>query len=247
MAIELMAEWQGVLLGFLSSRARKPIIVDKITPYLGTAAAVMQGLQQDFPDARIIQLVRDGRDVVTSGVYDWIGREPPPIADDPQTVRRAEYFTGAGDNRKQPMPPLDRFLDDGSIRTWAQYWTQPHQALVQSPIPAERIITIRYEQMLDDYPAVLARLFRFLGVAADDSRIADCIQATTFEKSTGRNAGTHQPLAKARKGIAGDWKDHFTRHDARLFHRQAGATMKALGYEPDDCWVSACPPSLRSR
>ena len=57
---------------FGSGRSDKKLIVDKITPYPGTSKDVVRQVKKFFPDASIIQLIRDGRDVLTSGTFDWI-------------------------------------------------------------------------------------------------------------------------------------------------------------------------------
>lgn len=41
-----------------------------------------------------------------------------------------------------------------------------------------------------------------------------------------------------RKGIVGDWKNHFTRADAELFAEKYQDILEILRYEPDDSWVS---------
>lgn len=39
-----------------------------------------------------------------------------------------------------------------------------------------------------------------------------------------------------RKGIVGDWKNHFTGEDLKYFDKIAGETMKSLGYYKGRCW-----------
>jgi len=41
-----------------------------------------------------------------------------------------------------------------------------------------------------------------------------------------------------RKGIVGDWKNHFSQEARERFHHYAGESLLQLGYEPDSDWVS---------
>ena len=60
------------LVSFATKRTDKKFVIDKITPYPGKASMVVEKIRKLFPESKIIQLVRDGRDVLTSGTYDWL-------------------------------------------------------------------------------------------------------------------------------------------------------------------------------
>lgn len=224
---EFQRGYAEFLIDFASRHSGKSILVDKITPYRGTARLVASQLRQDFPQSRVVQLVRDGRDVATSGVFDWLGR-------DAVGTPRHDFFV------RQTGGPLERFFDDQSLTRWATHWAE---TVAPQLFPGETL-EVRYETMLADHPRQLQRLFDFLGVAADSELAVQIAQATTFESLHGRPAGDHQPTAKARRGIAGDWKNWFTRADGRLFHELAGAALIRLGYEPDAEWVDRLPLTL---
>ncbi len=53
----------------------KKILVDKITPYLNTSTTVLNQINTYFPKSNIVFLVRDGRDVLTSGVFHWFNKQ----------------------------------------------------------------------------------------------------------------------------------------------------------------------------
>lgn len=243
MSEALVQEWASCLTKFLAKRSGKSIIVDKVTPYLGTSVLVVSSIRKFFPAATIVELIRDGRDVATSGVFDWLGRQSPET-DCEQLRKRDQFFV-------DPVPgaTLDRFFDDESLETWAQYWTDPLQALSadsdltsgQSP---RSKMTIRYEEMLDDQASSLRKLFDLFGADCSPGLAAECAQATSFEKTTGRMAGDAAPLSKSRRGVSGDWRNYFTRQDARLFWELAGKQMLATGYAIDDGWIESCPERL---
>ena len=55
-------------------RSGKQVFVDKLTPYPGTAERAVESSARLFPDARVIVLTRDGRDVAVGGVMHWLNR-----------------------------------------------------------------------------------------------------------------------------------------------------------------------------
>ena len=231
-AAEFQYRFQRGYINFLVSFARrrsgKRVIVDKVTPYHGTTDLVIQQIRQLLPESRIIQLVRDGRDVVTSGAFDWIRRE------DRATDRKA-FFIEQRDGMR-----LDRFFDDQILTSWADHWQETTAPFQQDP----GTIQVRYEQMKQDQPTELLRIFSALGVEPDPGIAQRCSEESTFEKTTGRSAGTHDPTAKARKGVAGDWRNYFTKADGTLFHRIAGNELVRLGYEPSARWIDQLPEKL---
>ena len=213
---------------FASGRTGKNVIVDKITPYPGTAEYVVEEIRRIFPESRIIQLVRDGRDVLTSGTFDWL------LKDAEGTDRHDFYF--------KPVPGmrLNRFFDSKVILKWASNWAETIDLFENDP-PA---VQITYEEMKEDMPATLMRVFEALGVEASDKIAEQCAAASTFERMSGRPPGQEDPTAKARKGVAGDWKNYFTLADGELFDALAGEQMKKMGYEPNCSWVKKLPAKL---
>ena len=213
---------------FACGRTGKNIIVDKITPYPGTAKYVVEEIRRLFPDSKIIHLVRDGRDVLTSGTFDWL------LKDAEGTERHDFYFN--------PIPGmrLERFFDAGVIKKWAANWCETIDVFVDEQPDAR----VSYEQMKEDMPVALARIFEVLGVDSSDEIAQQCTDATTFEQMSGRPPGKEDPTAKARKGIVGDWKNYFTLADGELFDALAGEQMLTMGYETNCDWVKQLPPKL---
>jgi hypothetical protein len=226
----ILAHLVRATLDFSYTLSGRPVLVDKITPYRGTADTVLGRIRQFLPEARLVQLVRDGRDVATSGVFDWIRRAK---RDHP---RHAVFVEQA------PGRVLERFFDDDDICQWADEWAGPVRAFAAQAPDAHRI---SYEAMKADQGAVLAGLLPELSLPPAPDMIARCVEGATFRRmSGGRSAGEGVPVAKARKGVAGDWKHYFTRRDGALFHERAGTELVAMGYESSDAWIQALPESL---
>ncbi|MCP4478707.1 MAG: sulfotransferase domain-containing protein [Planctomycetaceae bacterium] len=213
---------------FASGRTGKNVIVDKITPYPGTAGLVVEEIRRLFPESKIIHLVRDGRDVLTSGTFDWL------LKDAEGTDRHEFYFN--------PIPgmKLERFFDAKVIKKWAENWCETID--VFSDIEPD--VSVTYEQMKSDMPEALGSIFAGIGVEVNEQVIEQCVESSTFEKMSGRPPGQEEPTAKARKGIVGDWRNYFTLIDGELFDAFAGEQLKKMGYEPDSEWIKSLPAKL---
>ncbi|WP_075084339.1 sulfotransferase domain-containing protein [Mariniblastus fucicola] len=216
------------LVGFATRRTDKKFVIDKITPYPGTAKLVVEKIRRLFPDSKIIQLVRDGRDVLTSGTYDWLLKDAAGSDRYRYHVDQEEGFE------------LKRFFDDAVIEKWASNWCETIDAFREQKADAQ----VRYESMKDDLPKEIARIVAAIG--ADPSGVAAASGKVSFEQMTGRKEGDDsQPTAKARKGIVGDWRNHFTVADGELFDSICGTQLVGLGYEADRSWVNGLPVVLK--
>jgi hypothetical protein len=215
------------LVSFATRRTDKKFVLDKITPYPGTASLVVEKIRKLFPESKIIQLVRDGRDVLTSGTFDWLLK-------DAQGTDRYRYFVD-----QEPGFELQRFFDDEVIKKWAHNWLETITAFANRP--ADTCVT--YESMKANLPTQIEKIVQAIG--ADLSGVEAASQKVSFEEITGRNPGdSSNPTAKARKGIVGDWKTHFTRTDGELFDSICGQALIDLGYESDRSWIDELPATL---
>jgi hypothetical protein len=97
---------------------------------------------------------------------------------------------------------------------------------------------VRYEELLTDCHASLAQaVTTLLGEPADSDRVRNTVQRFTFARQSGRKPGSEDAASVVRKGVAGDWKNHFTRDAARVFDRYCGDALIELGYEQDRSWI----------
>lgn len=98
------------------------------------------------------------------------------------------------------------------------------------------LYTLSYEALLAEGATVLTPLLEFLDLPRDTETVAEMLRKASFEFITGRQAGQEDSSRFYRKGIAGDWKNHFTEDDKRLFKDIAGDLLITLGYERDNTW-----------
>ena len=217
------------MMHFAMNRTGKKVIIDKITPYPGTAAMVVGEIRRLFPESKIVLLIRDGRDVVTSGTFDWLLK-------DAAGTDRYRFFCD-----REPGMQLTRFFDDQVIERWANNWAETVNAFRECPAD----VRVTYEQLKTDFDSAIGSVFQGLGVEDSASIRQQCREATTFDAMAGRSAGDNaSPTAKARKGITGDWKNFFTQADAKLFSNIAGKQLIETGYEVNDDWVQCLPEQL---
>ncbi|MGE0084016.1 MAG: sulfotransferase domain-containing protein [Desulfococcaceae bacterium] len=59
----------------------------------------------------------------------------------------------------------------------------------------------------------------------------------SFENLTNRKRGIQNKKFFLRKGIAGDWKNHFSSEAKHIFNKYAGQELILLGYEKNDKWT----------
>jgi hypothetical protein len=96
---------------------------------------------------------------------------------------------------------------------------------------------VRYEDLLERPNEEVERLLGFLGVDTDERLVEHCVGSASFEKlSRGRERGQEDPSSFYRKGVAGDWKNHFSEEDRRVFKEEAGELLIRLGYEKNGGW-----------
>jgi lipopolysaccharide transport system ATP-binding protein len=97
---------------------------------------------------------------------------------------------------------------------------------------------LKYERLLENDLEILERvLLRHCRLPVAPERFREVVLANRFEARTGgRRRGTEDVASHERKGIAGDWKNHFTDKVAKAFKNRYGSLLVATGYEKDWRW-----------
>jgi hypothetical protein len=187
-----------------------------------------------YPEAKVIHIIRDGRDAAVSAVHhSWNfgrGKKSAEMSAkleayrmDPQQLREAgESLFGRNYLRKLAADwsvRVGRAIEDGPALLGTNY------------------TEVRYEDLLERPEKEVGRLLKFLGADASEEAVAWCVRSGSFEKLTrGRKRGQEDPSSFFRKGIAGDWKGVFTEEDKETFKQEAGELLVTLGYEKDYDW-----------
>ena len=104
------------------------------------------------------------------------------------------------------------------------------------------VVWVRYEDCLANSEAALTRVVQALRLPLDPARVRKVVEANSFQSATRargmeRRPGEGDPGSFERKGVAGDWKNHFDRRSCELLERYECASLRALGYESDASWI----------
>ncbi|MHC4696111.1 MAG: sulfotransferase domain-containing protein [Planctomycetota bacterium] len=192
---------------------------------------------------RVFYLHRDGRDAVVSMYFRVIRLlDHTPDQGLRRYVRkRLKSLFAPGVDRTDIRSVLPGFIDDwaknpvstrtswaGHIREWA--------------FGLPNVVRLSYEELLNDCAGTLSRVLpQHTNEEVDPERIAWTVEKFSFARQTGRKAGTEDRTSFKRKGVAGDWRNHFTRKAGEVFDQHCGDELVQLGYEKDRDWFRSLP------
>ena len=191
----------------------------------------IERLYELFPDAKFINVIRDGRDVAVSHLFHILRRNETEYFENEHEAESRRRFHIDGEGAAISL------FSRKSLRLVALNWVESMRGGQRAKeLFGSNYLEIRYEDMLLD-AMVIRKAFRLLGVS-DDERIArECVERHRFEvRSGGRAPGEADPGAFIRKGISGDWRHYFDDSHKAQFNRLAGDVLIELGYEADANW-----------
>ncbi len=211
-----------------AERAGKPIVGDE-TPNHNNGEAVRR-LHRVYPDARLLWVVRDGRDAVLfRRIQNFIDKPhlltPGDLATREALRRDKTAFAQSGRSVFTP-DWLDRFA-----RSWAANARETDEAA--RALYGEQYLPLRYEDLLADPTGWMGRVWAFLGAGPGD---ADLEEAVIAQVQDNRDAAWHAAKDPALvEGLdsaeVGAWRRMYTADDLALFRRLAGAELAAWRYE----------------
>ena len=224
---------------FLMGRLRetnKKLVGDK-SPLLN--ADFIEEVSRIYPEARVIHIIRDGRDQVVSMLHHVWNRSTDRGG--VQTLKPGE-FERREIYRQDPQKLLqtgEGMFTEERLRGAARSWnarvgktTQDGPALL-----GPNYTEVHYEDLLERPNEEVGRLAKFLGADAREKAVQQAVNSASFQKlSKGRERGQEDTSSFYRKGIAGDWKNYFTERDKKIYKEEAGELLIRLGYERDLAW-----------
>jgi len=98
------------------------------------------------------------------------------------------------------------------------------------------VLFLRYEDILGNEYSFFEKLVDYCQIDISRERLHDIVKYNIFENATGRKRGEENTAMHLRKGVAGDWRNHFTDRIKGEFKKRYGQTLIDTGYEKDLNW-----------
>jgi hypothetical protein len=99
---------------------------------------------------------------------------------------------------------------------------------------------VRYEDLKKQPVETLQGVLNYLGLAIDEKAIEKVVRAHSFKAKSGRQAGEERKELPMRKGIVGDWRNHFDQECIATFKTAREGRWNRLlvemGYENTLHW-----------
>jgi sulfotransferase family protein len=212
-------------------KTRKKMVGDK-SPLL--TSETVKDVGEIYPEAKVIHIIRDGRDAAVSAVHHtWnFGK---PQKSNRASAKREIYRKNPHQLRKAG----ESIFAENHIRKLARDWgARVGRAIKDGPaLLGTNYCEVRYEDLVKRSEEEVRRLLVFLGAEANEKTVRQCVSSASFKRlSGGRERGEEDSSSFFRKGIVGDWKNVFTEQDKLVFKEEAGELITKLGYEKDDTW-----------
>jgi len=161
-----------------------------------------------LPELRMVSTTRDGRDCYVS-LWFHLYPDREPLA----AANRADFLGRIKGHAATWRDTMAKFRNDDAA------------------FPGQHF-AIRYENLLADAEGEMTRLFQWFGCDASANTVAEVVARNAFAVlSGGRSPGEADARSFLRKGIVGDWKNHFDEECNALYCEVAGKALAAAGYE----------------
>ena len=175
---------------------------------------------------------RDGRDVMVSLYFHRIIGNDLTLSSQTHVARKALGIKDPLDV-KTYLPRFIELVAHGQTHprySWATFVNEWHG----SP---KAVHEVKYEEMLENASQCLIDIAAAFGRNLGTEDAQGIVAKYSFEKQSGRAAGTENSKSYLRKGVAGDWMDKFDHEARQVFDHHMGDALIALGYEKNSDWV----------
>ena len=176
---------------------------------------------------------RDGRDDIISWYHHCLflnesGRNKPVV----DRLRQKFQFTDYTDLHAN----LPEFIEHCFTEKYPMKFSW--KDFVNKWINEKTAVFVRYEDLRTAGAEELCRVVKELtGEPLSPVRANAIIDEFSFAKQAGRAPGMENKNSFLRKGIVGDWKNHFSLEARQLFDQFVGNELIQLGYEQNHDWV----------
>lgn len=176
-----------------------------------TGRLIKSHIPYDPAFKRVIYIVRDGRDVKVSHYH----------------YNCPHHFQ-------------DTFLEYLQRDVWPGLWHEHVESWLDHA-DNNSFLLVRYEDMLIQPEEQLKRMAEFVGLPTDKQRIDKAVKHSNFKslQKVEQKRGDDERGSNFkffRKGVQGDWKQHFGPEHKAVFKRHANPALLRLGYIDGPDW-----------
>lgn len=205
---------------------------------------VMSGHHLFSPNFNNVTVViRDGRDIMVSAYYYMLFKNEINRQFGVDRHRRHLPFADYDDIQSNLPSFIEYMFTRYAKKRFHFSWSQFIDSWLDRDVPV-----VRYEDLLKSPVDELIRVVKSLtGDELSQERAIRVVEKYSFKNMTGRKSGSEDKKSFVRKGISGDWKNHFSSQACQVFENFAGPQLIKAGYEPDDRWVKEQSESVGVR
>jgi hypothetical protein len=217
-----------------AAREGKHIVGDK-SPSSAIHGQAVRDMFAVYPDAKLVYIVRDGRDVLISERFRNFIEESKFLTGEDRRIikdltKDQNQFTNG--TRSIFTEPFIRRVAKGWVVNLKETEEEAHR------LYGDQYLGIRYEDLLAHPFEQMSKLWNFLNAGSADQFLAEKIKAEMSSNPDGewqakRNEGIASFLPK---GQAGNWNRLFTQRDKMIFKEVAGEMLIRWQYEKDLNW-----------
>lgn len=210
-------------------RENKRIVGDKSPNNLLDGRAV-QLMHKIYPDARLVYILRDGRDTILSHRIQAFVEFPERLSQEDQRICR-DFSQDPEPFRRGERSVFSEAGIQHAAEGWVRNVTQTHS--LGMDLYGERYLVSRYEDLLVRPWQEMTRLWKFLNASPPPAELENAV-----DDEMHRNPDADWQQEKAReiavsikKGKQGSWQEMFTARDRKIFLQVAGDTLANWGYD----------------
>jgi hypothetical protein len=217
-----------------AAKEGKHIVGDK-SPSSTIHGQAVRDLASVYPDAKLVYIVRDGRDVLISERFRNLVEESRFLqAEDKRIVEELRKDQSRFTNGTRSI------FTETVIRRVAKGWVANLKETEEEGkrLFGENYFSLRYEDLLESPFEQMTRLWKFLGVKKVNSSLEKEIKAEMesnpdeeWQAKRGEGIASFLP-----KGQAGNWERLFTEKDKSVFKEVAGDMLIKWEYEKSVDW-----------
>ena len=175
-------------------------------------------------DCPAFHVIRDPRDVVVSGYFSHLHSHPS------RQWPRLRYY-------RKYLESID--IEQGLFEEMS-FSSQYLYSMFSWDYGNPHVLEKRFEDLIADPGREFAAILSHLGLLPErlsQEKLDAVLDRRSFDNlSRGRQAGEEEPTHHYRKGVAGDWKNHFSPRHIDLFKKLYNPLLLKTGYEKSEDW-----------